>query len=351
MASDPFDPPPPSRPRLGSRPFAGRAPARPPAGNQHPASAPAARPFAARMVPRPQEAEPTAPEHTGSIAAATDAVDGRALRILDHLEATLAPAPEDHLDADATAPGSAEPSWPDAMPPLPMTHVQDHMAASPTGLSAWQGVPSTEEPLADAMGEAEESPDAAEQDLVDDEAESVTVEGAESLGAGSIGSAAAEPPAARLLTGGEEMDRIRETLDEELSRFALRPWERPHAPVPFPALEEDAPNEEAAVTQSGAGASMPDADPIDGPAAALHHENDAGYVAPALTRSPGAEAAARKALEGAAAFAAGAEIAGVLEGVARRLRAGEIVVAHGARTRDDAATLAAVLAAMLGDRT
>jgi hypothetical protein len=415
MASDLFEPPFPSRPRLGARPFAGGPAAGPPAGNQAPASAPAVRPFAARAVTRQPDADLTAAEETPASAAtpgapmhlfakeprdsvqpgatiddtrdATERPAASEQEVADStgphtgefvsaltsttplvpeatawkgsIESARAPAEEDQADVATTAPVPPEAPFLDAMPPLSLTHNHERMAEPPTGLASWQDAPSPEDTVAGATDRADYAAAASEQGLVPDETETVTVEGGESVApdqaqsqaADSTGSDVREPLTERPLAVGDEMDRIRESLDQELSQFALRPWERPHAPVPFPAFEEAPPNDDDALTQSGAEDSTPRADQIDRPPAVLQTWHDAGYTAPALERSPGPAAAARDAVEGAAAFAAGAEIAVVLEDVARRLRAGEIVVSHGARTRDQAATLAAVLAAMLGDRT
>ncbi len=390
MASDLFDPPPPSRPRLGARPFAGRPAAGPPAGNQAPPNTRAVRPFAARRssvetansvrgVTQDPDAELTAAEDTPAIAAtpgapmhtvaeeARDSLNAGAT-IDDTPDPTERLAASEHAIADSTGTetGGFVSNLTSAAPPVPEAAAWEGIAESalapaepPGGLAAWQDAPSPEDTVAGAADRTEYGAGAFDQGLVPDEAETVNPEGAESVAPDQAESLAAdstecdpqEPLTARLLTAGDEMDRIRESLDQELSRFALRPWERPHAPVPFPALEEALPNDGDALTQSGAENSMPGADQIDRPPAVLQTWHDAGYATPALERSPGFGAAAREALEGAAAFAAGAEIAVVLEDVARRLRAGEIVVAHGARTRDEAATLAAVLAAMLGDRT
>lgn len=109
---------------------------------------------------------------------------------------------------------------------------------------------------------------------------------------------------------------------------------RTEAPAVAPAAAQDEPRWTVAVYEAG----MDEAGPVlDAPA-------------PALAEMPLALESAPAALAAATDEALVHEAAEVLEALARRVRSGEILLPAGNWPRSDAAVVAAVLGALLGDR-
>jgi hypothetical protein len=184
-----------------------------------------------------------------------------------------------------------------------------------------------------------------------------------------------EPPSVRALTqpelpttgqgeANDGLDQVRSDLDAELSAFTLRAWEQQRLEEPLPHLDESqsdpplAPEPETPPPNdvTGAGNHPPDA----GASGDLHlaDESDVAIRDPLdrefVTASGGGMrdtgSAFWEAVTEATTLAEGAEVAVVLEAVARRVRNGEILVPRVAGFRGEAAVLAAVLFALLGDR-
>jgi hypothetical protein len=146
------------------------------------------------------------------------------------------------------------------------------------------------------------------------------------------------------------LEFVRRSLDEELTHFSLTTAERPRTPVPFPTLDPAMPNDSALYSPG-----EPDDTEGDQTAGstdvALREPGDREF-APLWTDASREEGRALdEALWEARDVVHRDELAQALEGIARRIRNGEIIVARDGLRRNDAGMLAAVLATLLGDRS
>ena len=151
----------------------------------------------------------------------------------------------------------------------------------------------------------------------------------------------------------DELNAIQAQLDGELRRFELQEWERMPTATAFPEMEATA-FEEQASTESPAGDRGDSRDDIGvrsiGVAGA---KRDDGASSDEPDESPAMSAQDADPTVSVAHRASGDQgrerIADVLESLAARVRQGEIPVSDARQARNDAATLAAVLSALLGE--
>ena len=162
--------------------------------------------------------------------------------------------------------------------------------------------------------------------------------------------AAVEPAEPRL--GAEDgLESVRQALDEELTHFRFMESERQRTPAPFPALDAVVPNEDTRNLLRDASDDIDDGSLPEAADVALRDPGDHEYASPWTDSAQDEGRALDEALLEARDVVHRDEVVQALEGVARRIRNGEIVVARDGLRRNEAGLLAAVLATLLGDRS